>query len=208
MADPAWLNTDQTIISRLHAVDNRHDEQIKKILYAPTFRNSMASPFARDILDLDRMDSFAEEKNCLFVLKLHPLMEGLLDDDRYQNILFHAPLADIYPALSLFDVLITDYSSIYFDFLLLDRPIIFFPYDYDAYLREDRALLFAYQQMAPGVICSCQQQVEQALLRTDSKTFSKQRKKVQELVFDEPDGKASQRIWQAVNGREANNMQR
>jgi CDP-glycerol glycerophosphotransferase len=209
MTDPVWLNTDQAIISRLITADTcQQTGQLKKVLYAPTFRNSMASPFTQNILDLTRLDRFAEKNSLLFVMKLHPLMAETLPAGKYQNILCYAPLADIYPALSLFDVLITDYSSIYFDFLLLDRPLIFFSYDYDAYLREDRRLLFDYQQMAPGMICSCQQEVEQALLRTARDDFTEKRKEVQRLVFDDSDCKASQRIWQAIRDRRNNDIER
>jgi hypothetical protein len=52
--------------------------------------------------------------------------------------------------------------------------------------------------MAPGMICSCQQEVEQALLRTEPDKYRKKRGKVAELVFDDLDSKSGQRIWQAI----------
>ena len=51
--------------------------------------------------------------------------------------------------LNLFDVLITDYSSIYIDYLLLDRPIIFIPYDKQEYLNK-RGMNFEYDKVTPG----------------------------------------------------------
>ena len=58
--------------------------------------------------------------------------------------------ADVYTFLSEVDILITDYSSIYFDYLLWERPIIFFPYDLEYYRDEDRGLIFEYDEYTPG----------------------------------------------------------
>ncbi len=52
------------------------------------------------------------------------------------NIVLMNPKSDAYPLLSLCDALLTDYSSIYFDFLLLDRPMIFYPYDFEDYVTK------------------------------------------------------------------------
>ena len=57
---------------------------------------------------------------------------------------------DIYSYLDLIDIVITDYSSIGFDFLLWDRPVIFFPYDLDYYKNHDRKLIFDYEKFTPG----------------------------------------------------------
>ena len=58
------------------------------------------------------------------------------------------------------DLLITDYSSIFFDFLLLDRPIVFFPYDLEQYLSQDRAMYFDYEIMTPGPKCRTYDELE------------------------------------------------
>lgn len=102
---------------------------------------------------------------------------------------------DIYPALNLFDALITDYSSIYFDFLLLDRPIIFFPYDMENYICNDRSLLFDYKTMAPGPLCTNQNQVEHELLQVTNDQYKKHRKQVTDLVFSHKDDNSSERLW-------------
>ncbi len=61
---------------------------------------------------------------------------------------------DIYTVLNEFDCLITDYSSIYFDFLLTDKPIIFAPFDFKWYISNDRELYFDYKKVTPGPTCS------------------------------------------------------
>ena len=46
--------------------------------------------------------------------------------------------------------LITDYSSIYIDYLLLDKPLLFYCYDYEHYLENDREMYFDYENVTPG----------------------------------------------------------
>lgn len=58
--------------------------------------------------------------------------------------------ADVYTFLSEIDILITDYSSICFDYLLWGKPIIFFPYDLEYYRDDDRGLIFDYEEFTPG----------------------------------------------------------
>lgn len=62
---------------------------------------------------------------------------------------------DFYNILNAVDILITDYSSIYFDFLLLDRPIIFTPIDYEEYKHNRGFLLEPFDFWAPGDKCFC-----------------------------------------------------
>ncbi len=193
--DPVWLNTDQQIIKQLRRIQSR-EKNIQTILYAPTFRKGLPSPFCRDIFDLARLDAFAGRNTLVFVIKLHPLQK--VSTQKYTNILFYTPLADIYPALPLFDLLVTDYSSIYFDYLLLDRPIIFFPYDLQTYITEDRELLFEYEKMAPGPICQSQDELETALIKGGQEEYSTKRKTVCQLVFDHLDNGASTRLWQSI----------
>ena len=57
---------------------------------------------------------------------------------------------DIYNKLQEFNFLITDYSSIYFDYLLLDRPIIFTPFDIKEYINQDREMYYLYDDVTPG----------------------------------------------------------
>ena len=67
-----------------------------------------------------------------------------------ENIMVINKDADPYVFLKLADVLITDYSSIYFDYLLLNRPIIFFAYDLKEYLKDSREMYFDYDEFTPG----------------------------------------------------------
>lgn len=157
----------------------------------------MRSPFDGP-LDLDALSRFAVERGIVFVLKLHPFVKQAAGSGPFKNILVCEPTSDIYPLLREMDVLITDYSSIFFDFLLLDRPVVFFPYDLDDYLATDRSMYFDYHEMTPGPKCVSQADLLDALstLRAASgtDTYAAERQRVRTLVHDYCDGEAAVRL--------------
>jgi len=109
--------------------------------------------------------------------------------------------SDIYPLLPLTDCIITDYSSIYFDYLLINKPVIFFPYDYKKYIEYDRDLIFDYDTMTPGPKCYTQQELHNQIYNivikgTDS--YYDRRQEIRKIAFDSVDGQASERIWNVI----------
>ena len=111
----------------------------KVIVYMPTHRESEPSFGNKSVkelpLDLEKLNDFMKKQNAFFILKLHPFVSKLYENKNFSNIVFYESQSDIYPVLKYTDILITDYSSVYFDFLLIDKPIIFFDYDYEEYRR-------------------------------------------------------------------------
>ena len=103
----------------------------KMVLYMPTFRESELDFF--NVIDIKTFGEFLEKNNILFCVKLHPKskLEELFKKITTNNILIIDASSDPYAFLSLSGMLVTDYSSIYFDYLLLNRPVLFFNYDMD-----------------------------------------------------------------------------
>ena len=134
-------------------------ERLKKaskvFVYMPTWRS-----FSPDIIktagfDFGRLNEILEKKNELFLLKLHPLTRIDVDLSKYKNIILIDRRSDIYPILPFTDVLVTDYSSIYYDYLLMpDKEILLFTYDYDYYVSKVRDLAFDMNEYMPGVKAS------------------------------------------------------
>jgi len=60
---------------------------------------------------------------------------------------------DTYELLARTHILIADYSSVYFDFLLTEKPIIFAPFDYENYIKNDREFYYDYDEVTPGPKC-------------------------------------------------------
>lgn len=173
----------------------------KCLLYAPTFRKHMRSPFDSGALDLKLLREFLASHNLLLAVKLHPLMSENLAVQQDENLLWIAPDSDVYPLLPLFDLLVTDYSSIYFDFLLLGREIVFFPYDFGNYVSDDRALFFEYDEITPGPKYISQGMLQEAILHMlqDGPAASAgERAGLLTLIFSHCDGEAAWRIREAV----------
>ena len=170
-------------------------------LYVPTFRKDMEDPFATQI-DLERLSLFAMQHDIFIILKLHPLMHGHYNIGKYPNLIEYSPIADVYPLMRLCDILITDYSSIFFDFLLLDRPVIFFPYDLEDYLKNDRDMYFDYHSITPGPKCFSYDELEQnleLLIKPDYiDHFADFRKEVTAFTHDHIDNMAHQRLYDAI----------
>lgn len=126
--------TDHVVINAINA----HKEKgLKTILYAPTFRNKGEPLFEKRVyFNFHTANNIINDNDVLFVIKQHPLMNEQLDLKRFERIEEYDKDKDIYPALHLFDILITDHSSIFSDYALLDRPIIHYIPDYKQLLNE------------------------------------------------------------------------
>ncbi|MFG6395501.1 MAG: CDP-glycerol glycerophosphotransferase family protein [Lachnospiraceae bacterium] len=141
----------------------KENKKNKIVLYMPTFRESELRFF--DVININTFQEFLKKNHILFCVKLHPKskLEARFRDIKADNILVIDSGADPYIFLKLSGMLITDYSSIYFDYLLLNRPVVFFNYDLEQYLDNSRELYFDYNKFTPGEKVSSQQGLENAL---------------------------------------------
>ncbi len=119
----------------------------KKLLYAPTFRDEELHSTTLH-LDIAKMKQALGNEYQL-ILKLHPSISNDLDkvvDDFVVYADKETPIETILPAV---DMLITDYSSIPFEFALLEKPMIFFTYDLEEYDKA-RGLSDGFLATIPG----------------------------------------------------------
>ena len=129
----------------------------KVILYAPTFRDKLSNLNAFDMNFLEQLNQFLKNKNWIFLIKKHPYDKFLQISNKFSNIVdVSTKYEDVQILLAQTDILISDYSSIYVDFLLTKRPIIFYAYDYDSYQLKSRKLHYNLFQNAPGRVCTNQ----------------------------------------------------
>ena len=118
-----------------HVSKKAKEFKTKKVIYMPTFRGSVNSDFDLFLqygFDVDKLDIFLSKENMQLDIKLHPFNQPspeLLKKLELSKNIFFLDHDAIYEIISEYDILITDYSSIYFDYLLLDRPIVFAPFD-------------------------------------------------------------------------------
>lgn len=121
-------------------------------LYMPTWRDSRPR-FLGDLLPhMPALNELMARRGEAFVLKPHANTprDLLAEFERFSNVVVVDPGADAYPLLRSAATLVTDYSSIYFDFLFVGRRIVFFPFDLDQYEAGDRGFYFPYEAHTPG----------------------------------------------------------
>ena len=179
------------------AVRHARSRGQRVVLYTPTFRKHFVDPFTNGTLDLTSLERFAQLHDLLILVKLHPWMRQPADlGNASRGIVFANPDSDIYPLMAEVDVLVTDYSSIFFDYLLLDRPILFYCQDLDEYIDDDRGFIFDYEAMTPGHKVATQAEMESALARImrGEDAWREQRRRVRDLVFDYTEGSAVGRL--------------
>lgn len=143
--------------SDIFFADNKPDKYFpdkKIILYCPTHRNEGAEKIELSkIFDLERLEKFLDESGYYFVIKKHFYHRMEVENlEAYPHIIdITNEDMDIQRLIMETEILITDYSSIYIDYLLLDSPLLFYCYDYEHYLANDREMYFEYEDVTPGV---------------------------------------------------------
>lgn len=131
----------------------------KVILYAPTYRDGNLNEFNL-MLDIEKMyEAFKDDY--ILLVKLHPAVRNKikLDNPVYKNFLYdYSTIKTINYLLLVTDILITDYSSIPYEYSLLNKPILFYAYDLEAY-NTDRGLPEDYFDQIPGPLVKTTEEV-------------------------------------------------
>lgn len=131
------------------------------ILYAPTWRQySPLKLFPFEDFNSEKLENFLTENNIHLWIRFHPAYEESIPKDilSIKNIsLFSAKkYTEVMDYINCFDSLITDYSSIYLDYMLLEKPIMFLPYDLEEY-EKMIGFTMDYMENTPGPKPSTQQ---------------------------------------------------
>ena len=167
----------------------------RMIAYLPTFRESENLFF--ETVDLIKLEEFLKERDYLLVIKPHPksfITERLMQFQS-EHILTAGPDIDVCTFLGRADMLITDYSSAYTDYMLLDRPVIAFTYDEDEYLKNSRDYFIDQREYMPERIAkdmdSLLEQIDKAF---ENDICHEARMLARKRMFDRPDGNACARV--------------
>lgn len=121
------------------------------LLYMPTWRDSQRTLFTQH-LDLDRLNEVLAAQGELMLLKPHPMVfaDEIEVGKTYSNLIFLDSMMDVYPLLPYVQVLVTDYSSVLYDFLLMeDKEAFLYIYDYEEYVAE-RDFFFPFDEYVTG----------------------------------------------------------
>ena len=162
------LNKFKNILSKLKIDGEKYR---KKILWMPTFRKTSLADTINDGLqkdgelpllsnnEIEDFNKYLNDNNDLLTIKLHPMDSlqkkdfselsniKIITNDDFKNI-----GEQLYSLFQEFDALITDYSSVYFDFMLLNKPIGFLMDDLEEY-KGSRGFVFEdINEWMPGPI--------------------------------------------------------
>ncbi len=170
--------------------------QAKKVyLYAPTFRGNDAReawfPFYN--FDLEIWGKFLKETDSYLIIKMHPFVEEkVVIPPEYKDYIIDATsYREVNDILFIVDVMITDYSSVIYEYSLLDKPMLFFAFDQKTYEAE-RDFYEPYEQLVPGKIVKTFPALIKALEDEDYEYH-----KVPDFVkknFTYTDGKSTDRV--------------
>ncbi|GGL11092.1 bifunctional glycosyltransferase/CDP-glycerol:glycerophosphate glycerophosphotransferase [Streptomyces flaveus] len=136
-------------------------EDRRVLLYAPTFRGRGQRRFELPF-DVERFaDTFGDRY--VLLVRSHYLDHVVLPPSVRGRVIDVSTHHDVTPLLALADGLITDYSSVMFDYALLDRPMFFFAYDYEEYVYEGRGTYFDLLERAPGPVVRTEDELHAVL---------------------------------------------
>ncbi|EJD8494707.1 CDP-glycerol glycerophosphotransferase family protein [Staphylococcus pseudintermedius] len=174
----------------------------KVILFAPTFRGnghrSAHYPFFK--IDFARLAKYCFENNAIVLFKMHPFVENKIKipkkyENYFKDISNYREVNDI---LFITDILISDYSSLIYEFAVFKRPMLFYAFDLEDYV-SSRDFYEPYEEFVPGKIVKTFNELMNSLYNN-----SFHQEKVPEFLdkhFNYQDGKSSERIVRHIFGR-------
>lgn len=180
----------------------------KVIVWLPTYREYNGE-YVVSLLKRKQLEAFNErlkKDHCKLIIKLHPLQTANIQKMEYSNIKFatqkdlNKRKISVYALLRQADALITDYSSVYFDYMLLNRPIAFTIDDIEEYGKK-RGFVFdnPYEYM-PGMKLASYEDLERFITDVieERDPFAADRERVNMEINSYNDGDSCRRLEEKV----------
>ena len=179
------------------------DMSTKIVCYCPTWREKgdfKLFPF--EDLTLEEFNNKLKKQNILLIIKLHPLYGKMSDIlENYSNICLYSKEwnLDNIELFSITDLLITDYSSIYCDYLLTHKPVAFIQYDYDEYIKT-RPLSTKREILFPGPFINNFTEFEEEIIKLlkNKEYYKNEREKSLQLFYEYYDFNASKKVIEFI----------
>jgi len=173
----------------------------KIILYAPTWRDNQHDADKGYIydnpVDFDYLRQHLEEEYVI-LFRAHYLVADNFDFDAYEGFIYNVSnYDDINELYITADILITDYSSVFFDYAILERPMIFYMYDMEAYRDEMRGFYIDVNSL-PGPIIRTEKELVAQIRNAEDVCDIEMIKEFNKVYNDMNDGMAAKRLVDAV----------
>lgn len=202
--DDALATADAVRIERLRA-DLDLPEGVRVVLYAPTWREEQRRPGPDGLVDLgldfERLRSELGSDH-IVLFRAHFMIADSFDFERYGGFVHDVSAVDDINDLYLVaDVLVTDYSSVFFDYADLERPVVFYAYDLDDYAGARGGFYLDLDEL-PGPLLRDQDGLAAAIRAAgDGADGSRERLRAfREKYAPMDDGHASERVLAHVFG--------
>ncbi|MEH7075098.1 CDP-glycerol glycerophosphotransferase family protein [Neobacillus drentensis] len=177
----------------------------KVILYAPTWRdNEMVGSWEHSFQLKFDLEQFYENLHTdyVLVLRMHHLISDALEiDDKYKDFVYDlSKYNDIQELYITADVLITDYSSVFFDYANSKKPILFYAYDYEMYKENIRGFYLNMEEDLPGPVLQSGEELLEAIIKIDhvAEEYKEKYDKFYQRYCSLEDGQAAKRVVDRV----------
>lgn len=179
--------------------------QKKVILFAPTYRGTKVEEADYDFSRLD-FEQFIRGvgEQYIVLVKWHPALQNNIkfgktkgyDISKYPGVVYDiSESREINDYLFVTDILVTDYSSLIFDYALLNKPVIYYAYDLEEY-KQGRGLYFPFEEYVYGAVAQNTDELIEAV-REENMCEEKRRDFIKKFISSN-DGKATQKVVKAI----------
>lgn len=171
----------------------------KVIMYAPTFRGRVANAKAPNRLNIELL-KYALSDEYVLIIKQHPLVRKRPEVPEYcaDFAMDVSELMSIEDMMIVADICISDYSSLVFEYSLMEKPILFLAYDIETYI-DWRGFYYPYDELVPGPVVNNTYEVLDFIKDVDN--YDKQKVHAfREKFMASCDGHATERILDLVFG--------
>ncbi|MBE0515255.1 MAG: CDP-glycerol glycerophosphotransferase family protein [Sulfurimonas sp.] len=187
-------------------IKQQYNNDKLKILYAPTLRDKVDDEinlFDDFGFDIKSVLKILKEYRIFLDIKMHPANKI---DTKFKNsikseyIHFLESKIEINEIIQDYSMVISDYSGLYVDYLLTNRPIIFAPFDYEKYITKDRELYYDYDEVTPGPKCKNWDEVLEWVVKfkENPELYKEDREALKNRFHKYQDGKSCERVYREI----------
>ncbi len=178
----------------------------KIYVYLPTHRNFGKDSSFNSVMSIESLKTVNKElveNNIIMIFKphFHEFEKYAGYTDSLSNIIFATDkdkYGDVYEFLPVCDGLITDYSGIMFGYLASGKPIIYFTYDYDEYLKDDFGFYYNFDEITYGPVCKTWDEVVENMINITADDYAERREQLRERFCPYADGNSCERVYLKV----------
>ena len=199
--DLTFNTSKETVYNKLKKANIYLDENKPTIMYTPTWRGRFISDASVNIDQMKTEVALLREKisdQYNLLVKVHPVAYDKIHADESLDDILVPNWADANEVMVVTDLLITDYSSIFFDYMVTDKPILFYCWDDDMYSKNRK--MYLDLSTLPGPILHTMVEVIEAIKNIDSIScqYKDKYKAMKQMLLSYDDGQVAKREIEAI----------